>query len=52
MIEDVRGLRGEPIEEIMSIQDGVLVKGLSIEREKNKSPEDYQVWKDEKDMVR
>ncbi|KAL4504165.1 hypothetical protein ABPG72_021003 [Tetrahymena utriculariae] len=50
LYQDNNGIRGEPITQETYLGDMVMVRGLSIDRSKNLSQNDYHMWKDIEDM--
>jgi len=42
---------GEPIPVVTEILDGLLVRGLTVDRIANGKPTDYHIWNDSKESV-
>lgn len=49
--DDIQGDYGTPIPTMIDVLEGVVVRGLSFNRELNGEPTDYKIWDDMDDMV-
>lgn len=49
--DDVKGSYGEPVPTIIDTIDAVLVRGISVDRNKNGKPKDYKIWNNINEIV-